>query len=104
VVAYERGQRVPPPAIVKRLARVLGYPFSFFGRPELEPIPEDTASFRALSRMKAAQRERALAGAELALELNEWLEARFEMPSLDLPDLHPQPNPEAAAVALRARW
>jgi Zn-dependent peptidase ImmA (M78 family) len=103
-VAYEGGRRTPSPQVVERFAKTLNFPVSFFERPELERLQEEAASFRSLSRMKAAQREGALASGELALELNDWLESRFVLPPTDVPDLRPQPDPEAAAIALRTRW
>jgi Zn-dependent peptidase ImmA (M78 family)/DNA-binding XRE family transcriptional regulator len=104
IMAYESARRTPSPTITRRIARVLGFPISFFEAKELERITEDAASFRALSKMKAAQRDRALAGGELAIELNEWMESQFRFQPLDLPDLRPQFDPEAAAMALRTRW
>jgi Zn-dependent peptidase ImmA (M78 family)/DNA-binding XRE family transcriptional regulator len=104
VAAYESTRRLPPQAILRRIARVLNFPVAFFGGGELERLGDGAASFRALSKMKAADRERALAGAELGLELNNWLAGRFTFPPLDIPDLRPQSDPEAAAMALRVRW
>lgn len=103
LTAYERGDRTPPPETVEAFARLLRFPARFFGRVDLEPVPDAIASFRSMSRMTAAQRDRALAGGELALELNTWLSSRFALPKSDLPDLRTH-QPEAAAMALRARW
>jgi Zn-dependent peptidase ImmA (M78 family) len=77
---------------------------TFFFRSELEQISPEGASFRSLRRTTAAQRERALAAGELALELTTWIDGRFVLPSPDIPDLRPQRDPEAAAMALRGRW
>jgi len=54
--------------------------------------------------MSAAQRTQALASSELALELGEWVDRQFELPAVRVPDLHPQPSPEAAAKSLRVKW
>lgn len=104
VVAYENGERVPPAESVETLARALRFPTQFFFRHDVDPVPAETASFRALSRTAAARRDRALAGAELGLELMDWLRGRFTLPRADIPDLRPHRDPEAAAMALRGRW
>jgi Zn-dependent peptidase ImmA (M78 family) len=83
----------------------LGFPASFFSQPAVHDLPTETVSFRALSKTKAADRDRALAGGLMALELNEWLERNFGLPTPDLPDLRDhRDNPEGAAIALRTRW
>jgi Zn-dependent peptidase ImmA (M78 family)/DNA-binding XRE family transcriptional regulator len=104
VAAYEQGERVPPAEAVQSFAHALDFPAGFFSGPDLEFVPSDSVSFRKYSRTAAARRERALAGGELAMELNAWLEAHFELPQPDIPDLRPQKEPEAAAMALRGRW
>ena len=57
-----------------------------------------------MSRMTAGQRDRVLAGAELALELSDWLDDRFELPEPDVPDLRYETEPESAASTLRSYW
>lgn len=104
-LAYnESGEHVPSDEHLQILSQELGFPVGFFFREDPEPIPESAPSFRALSRMTAGQRDGALAGGELALELNAWLEDRFELPEPDLPDLRFQKDPEGAAAALRSYW
>lgn len=100
---YEAGSREPPEPAVARLAEVLGVPVAFFGGPDVEELREETASFRALSKMSSSQRNRALASGTLATELAAWVAERFNLPSPDLPELDGL-EPEAAAEALRARW
>lgn len=102
--AYEMGERAPSDENLRTLARVLEFPIAFFGLGKVERIREEGVSFRALSKMTAAQRTQALASSELALELGEWVEHRFELPAVRVPDLHPQPSPEAAAKSLRVKW
>ena len=106
VVHYESGTVVPPGDRVEQLAKVLRYPVAFFARPDVELLDHSGVSFRSLARMKASQRDRALAAAEMALELIGWLEreARFEFPNPDVPDLATLRDPEAAALALRSLW
>jgi Zn-dependent peptidase ImmA (M78 family)/DNA-binding XRE family transcriptional regulator len=102
---WESGDRVPDAANLSQLASVLRFAASFFGAPEFDSLPVETVSFRALSKTKAAARNRAIAGGELALDLSEWLDRKFSLPVPDLPDLrHYHTDPEAAAMALRTYW
>lgn len=64
----------------------------------------DVASFRALKRMTAGQRDTALGCGALALHLNGWLEKKFTLPEASLPDLSRDGDPEAAAEQLRRVW
>ncbi len=102
---WERGTTIPTEENVAELARVLNRSVSFFHQPDPEELPLDAVSFRALSKMRSADRTRAIAAARMALELNDHLTNGFDLPSTDIPDLrHHQAKPEAAAMALRARW
>jgi Zn-dependent peptidase ImmA (M78 family)/DNA-binding XRE family transcriptional regulator len=103
ISAYESGDMVPSTETVDRLATVLRFPAGFFFGGDLDaPLPE-TASFRSMSRMTAAQRDAALGAGAIAFLLNEWIEARFDLPAPDLLDLRGE-DPEAAAMALRRHW
>lgn len=104
LVGYESGALVPPPSRLRELADILRFPESFFSRPELEQLDARGVSFRSLARMRASQREKALAAADLALELNEWVDRRFGLPAVTVPDLSALNDPEAAAMALRSMW
>jgi Zn-dependent peptidase ImmA (M78 family)/DNA-binding XRE family transcriptional regulator len=101
---YEKGANPPSESTVATLAQALRFPVGFFYRRELELVSSDGASFRALSKTRASQRDRALAGGSLAIELNDWIDARFELPQPDVPNLRHEEDPEAAALALRAHW
>jgi Zn-dependent peptidase ImmA (M78 family)/DNA-binding XRE family transcriptional regulator len=103
ITAYERGDHVPSPETVGRFSTVLGFPASFFFRVEVEPPLVAGVSFRALSAMTARQRDQALGSATLAIELADWIEDRFELPTPDLPALE-SAHPEAAAEQVRAAW
>lgn len=85
------------------LARVLQFPMSFFTAGEIDQLSPDSASFRALSSMTAAQRHSALAAGALAIEFSQWLDRRLELPAVDIPDLRGA-DPEAAAAAVRQHW
>jgi Zn-dependent peptidase ImmA (M78 family)/DNA-binding XRE family transcriptional regulator len=103
ITAYESGEDVPSELTLGRLAALLKFPVEFFHLPELEELAEESASFRALKRMTASQRDSVLAAGRIAVEVSGWIEKRFALPGHDLPDLRGQ-EPEAAAQALRARW
>lgn len=102
--AYESGEYQPSNETLGRIAAELGFPPDFFFGHDLdEPCP-DTASFRAMSKMRAPMRDSALAQGALALMVSRWIDAKFSLPRAVLPDLSREPPPEAAALALRNLW
>ncbi|WP_321473456.1 XRE family transcriptional regulator [uncultured Paludibaculum sp.] len=104
VKAYEAGEYEPTMETMERIQAVLKFPAEFFEGDDLEePLP-DAASFRALTKMSARQRDAALSQGALALHLNKWFERRFELPAASLPDLSDETSPEAASETLRATW
>ncbi len=104
VSAYEKGEFGPDDARLTTLASALKFPVLFFFGDDLDEPTPDIASFRALSKMTAGQRDSALGAGAIALMLNGWIEARFELPAPDLPDLSREDDPEAAARTLRQQW
>lgn len=104
LVGYEIGEYPPAPEMLKVIASILEFPAEFFVGPDLESVAARDVSFRSLSKMTAKSREVALAQSELALYLSKWLEERFELPAVDLPELRQETDPEAAAEALRSYW
>jgi Zn-dependent peptidase ImmA (M78 family)/transcriptional regulator with XRE-family HTH domain len=100
---YENGHQPPGPATLPRLARALNVSAAFLTGAEIEEIPAAAVSFRALSKMTARQRDRALADGRVALMINDWIEARFRLPDADIPTLTGH-DPETAAEIVRARW
>ncbi|AMP75649.1 XRE family transcriptional regulator [Ralstonia solanacearum] len=104
ISAYEKGEFGPDDDRLARVADVLGFPEAFFFGDDLDEPTPDIASFRALSKMSAGQRDTALGAGAIALMLNSWIEARFELPVPDLPDLSREDDPEAAAMVLRQQW
>ena len=103
VSAYEDGLQ-PPPEVLDRIARTLGFPVAFFSGADLDTPLTNSVSFRALSKMSAIERDRALSQGSLALELNTWIEHRFDLPPSQLPDLSQETDSEAAAASLRQQW
>ena len=105
ITDYETGRTTPNDPTLDRLAEVLRFPADFFARPLTDFMHRDAASFRALSKMTAKQANSALAVGTLGIELNGWIEERFNLPTADIPDLQPGIiDPEGAAAIVRSRW
>ncbi|MBX6355501.1 MAG: ImmA/IrrE family metallo-endopeptidase [Micromonosporaceae bacterium] len=101
--AYENGAQEPGPSTRARLAAALDVPVGFLTASDVDEIPVDAISFRALSKLTAGQRDTARSAARIALLLAEWIEQRFHLPEADVPSL-PRLDPETAAEVVRARW
>ncbi|GHF62387.1 transcriptional regulator [Streptomyces mashuensis] len=120
---YENGRAHPSPPSLSAIAEALEFPESFFSAEEVADLPVESVSFRALSKMTAAQRDIALSGGRLARILQDWIGSRFKLPDPDLPSLtsfsrlhkgEQAPCPgeaagpgcpaERAAELVRARW
>lgn len=104
ISAYEKGEFKPEPERLAAVAQVLRFPEAFFFGDDLDEPTPDVASFRSLSKMTAGQRDTALGSGAVALMLNDWIEARFDLPRAELPDLSREASPEAAAQELRRAW
>lgn len=103
ISAYEKGEFAPSDDMLSELARLLRFPVAFFFGPDMDVPDTAAASFRALSRMTAGERDAALGAGALALAVNDWLDAYFQLPTPDLPDLEAE-DPEAAAEIVRSAW
>src|SRR6266511_4151153 len=86
--AYENNEGQPSPETLSRLAEVLNFPVSFFSAEELDELTPDAASFRALSKLTAAQRDAALSAGRIAMELSAWIRDRFRLPEPQVPSLN----------------
>ena len=105
ISSYENGQTEPSAEAARRLAKSLEFPPSFFNDEVGDSVSLDGASFRALSRMTATQRDTALAAGTMCIALNDWIEERFELPAPNLPDLDPGvAGAEGAATLTRVEW
>lgn len=102
ITRYEQGNSPSEDAAVS-LSRALNFPLSYFYGSEINIPNEKNASFRSFSRMTASQSASALAAGGFAFCLADWMERKFSLPELDLPDLAGV-DPEAAADFLRVRW
>lgn len=103
VSRIENGDK-PEEETVARMARVLRYPMNFFYGDDPDEIDTEAASFRSLKKMTAREREAALAAGTLGLELNRWIETKFDLEKPNLPDLSYETDAEAAARAIRGFW
>jgi Zn-dependent peptidase ImmA (M78 family)/transcriptional regulator with XRE-family HTH domain len=103
VQRWESGTVEPPQQSLQNLADALRVLPSFFFSPEIDSLPEGAVSFRALSKMTAAERDGATAAGRLGVEFVRWLEGKFHLPANDVPTLTGW-DPELAAETVRARW
>ncbi|MGE0456240.1 MAG: ImmA/IrrE family metallo-endopeptidase [Vicinamibacteria bacterium] len=107
VAAWESGAQAPNEMNITRIAAATGFPKAFFHRSELEPLTDGAASFRARTKIPARQKQAALSSGAMAREFVEWLENRFELPSVDLPDLGApelRSKPRLVAKLVRDEW
>lgn len=100
----EKGDNQPDDNTVLKLSEGLGFPVKFFFDDDPEEIDIRAASFRSLSKMSAKERDAAISAGSLGLQLSDWVEERFNLPSANLLDLSYETNPEAAARSLRQFW
>lgn len=101
---YETGSSAPDSETLAKMAKLLNFPQQFFCIEEKMPtIGEHAASFRSLSKMTEAMKNCALSAGAIAVNINEWIEERFNLPQADLPDLSDL-SPEDAAATLRRMW
>lgn len=103
ILAIETGETLPTEETATRIARTLQFPLAFFTARDLDAVPPEIVSFRSLSSLSARRRDSVLAAAAIAVELAEWIAARFDLPSADVPDLR-ELAPEEAARELRSTW
>ena len=104
ISAYEAGTSAPREEILERIVSRTGFPAAFFFGDDLEEPKPDAASFRALSKMTARQRDMALSQGTIANHLCGFIEEKFDLPKTDIPDLSHEPTPEAASETLREHW
>ncbi len=103
VTGFESGEYMPTDDNLKRISRALGYPLEFFLEDDID-IPDPAGvSFRSMVKMTARQRDAAIAAGAIGYLLIDWVEERFDLPGVDLPDLREE-TPEMAAVSLRQYW
>jgi Zn-dependent peptidase ImmA (M78 family)/DNA-binding XRE family transcriptional regulator len=100
---YERSEKEPTDATLRRIAATLDFPVEFFAGDDIDEPTIAGVSFRALSSMTARQRDQATGAAAIALTLDRWARERFDLPAPDVPRLRHE-SPDAAAEAVRIAW
>ncbi len=100
----ERTDNEPTDETIAALANALAFPIEFFFGSDVEEVERDAASFRSLKSMSAKERDAALAAASVAFLISDWIEVRFNLPSVDLLDFGHERDPQIAARRLRSRW
>lgn len=100
---YENSKRLPPERTISLLAKELRFPEPFFGLDDIVDLDESAVSFRSFSKMTAPVRDSALGAGQIALEFAFWLDKRFDLQKVDIPDLCDD-EPEAAANTLRDKY
>jgi Zn-dependent peptidase ImmA (M78 family)/DNA-binding XRE family transcriptional regulator len=103
VTRWESGDSQPSDETAGQLARVLGFPVSFFAAPDVAELPLGSVSFRALSKTSAGMRHSAVSAGRVAVLISDWIDCHFRLPSPNVPTLSGY-DPETAAAALRERW
>ncbi|MER6611191.1 XRE family transcriptional regulator [Streptomyces sp. NPDC000927] len=103
ITAFENARKVPSEETLSSLAEALHFPLSFFHAPPAPDMVPGAVSFRAPSKMSAAERDSALSCGSIAATLNHWLEDHFTLPKPDVPS-YGELSPEVAAEQVRADW
>ncbi|MDF0531037.1 XRE family transcriptional regulator [Tsukamurella sp. 8F] len=101
VAAYETGD--VPWGAGPVLADALDVPEQYLARPSVPHVDPDRLCFRAGHRVTRRQRGIAASCAATAIEIDRWIDARFDGPDLDLPSYSGE-GPELAALLLRDHW
>lgn len=100
---YENGHRIPPIKTISRISELLNFPLHFFFMVDMSELEENAISFRSLARMSANDKNAAIRSGQIALDLTKWIEQRYVMPSVEIPDLMGY-RPDTAAEVLRNHW
>ncbi|MFT9063281.1 MAG: XRE family transcriptional regulator [Acetobacter persici] len=100
----EKGLHEPDENTVASFAHVLGYPTGFFYLDDPEDLDSNAVSFRSFSKMSVKERQAAESAGQLALSLSSWIEDRFSLPAVDVPDLSHEQDPAMAAYLVRQAW
>ncbi|MFN4045245.1 XRE family transcriptional regulator [Limnobacter sp.] len=103
IQGYESNEYAPEQDKLEKISELLMFPIEFFYGGDVPLIAENTASFRSMSKMSATLKNTAFGMGSIAFMLNDWIEARFNLPEADLPDLSDL-SPEDAAATLRRMW
>lgn len=74
--------------VLYKVSEILDFPINFFYGNDVDEIPAESVSFRALSKMTAKKRDMAISQTILAEMISDWIDQNFELPQPNVPDLH----------------
>ncbi|HGN0427929.1 XRE family transcriptional regulator [Proteus mirabilis] len=91
---------------MERISAVLGYPIEFFLDRDIPSLSTEAVSFRAMTKLSAQKRDSALSAGKLAQELSMWIDNKFTLPKVNVPNcsFDSYLEPEHAARAVRESW
>jgi Zn-dependent peptidase ImmA (M78 family)/transcriptional regulator with XRE-family HTH domain len=104
LLSYDSGKKEPTAASLALLQEHLKVSAAFLTGSDLDQVPPTAVSFRAMAKMTAGSRDRALAAGRMGILLHEWIGDRFKVPAPDVPTLGRRHGGEGAAELVRARW
>ena len=100
----EKGLNEPSDETLTALAEALNYSIEFFEGDDIDEVAVESASFRSLTSMTAAERDSALAASSIAFLFSDWALERFRLPDPDIPKIEHEKDPATAARLLRDSW
>lgn len=103
VQRWEGDSVSPSPETVEALAALLDFRANFLYGEDIEALPLEKVSFRALSKMSAGARDGAISAGRIGTQISDWILKNYIVPTEDLPTLTGY-DPEVAAAVMRARW
>ncbi len=92
-----------PDSAVSQLAHVLGYPVEYFSRQPQVAVEVDGVNFRAGRAATRSARDSAVASGVTGIEVMQWVENKFTLPSIVVPSFEGI-APRVAAQLLREEW
>lgn len=106
---WENGHQEPTPEYLDCLAEALRLPAEFFKLPEIDSIPVEAVSFRALTKTPAFRREAVLAAGGIAREIATWISEHYRLPTSDVPSIKLPTSAtlhdiETTALRVRSQW
>ncbi len=106
ITRLEKGPSSADSTTVEKLSLALGYPVEYFALDDPPSISSEMVSFRSLSNISAKERDAAISAGDNGVELFQWAESLFDLPTPLIPNLCPESeaSPESAAEILRGVW
>lgn len=102
---HESGKGLPTKENQKIYSQILNFPDSFWAAECVEPLDVNNVSFRSFKRVPAWVKGRAVAEAQIAVDIIlKWLNKRFYLPDVSFCQLPEKMSPDEAAKYLRTFW